>query len=258
MNNRFLLLALLATALVGNAQTISLVHFDGTNGSTTIVDEAGNTWTASGSAQISTTTAAWGQSAYFDGVGDFIRVDNASLFNFGSAPFTIDFWINPSNAGNNTYLLGRSNPNGGQGFDIRLDLNEILVVGANGWSFNIGTYADPTGNYISPGTWGHVAVVATVDTTYLFYNGNLIGVSGRSVLTDGGNQFSIGYQSNFSGSAYTGYIDELRISNMALWTANFTPPGGPGEIPEPSTYAALLGAVALGLALRRKRVAARI
>ncbi len=111
-----------------HAETVSLLHFDGANGSTTFTDAIGNAWTASGNVQVSSTAAVSGQSVYFDGSGGDLRVNNASLFNFGSASFTIDFWIKLNNEGHNTYLLGRSNANGGQGFDLRLDLGEICVV----------------------------------------------------------------------------------------------------------------------------------
>lgn len=82
-----------------------------------------------------------------------------------------------------------------------------------------------------------------------------MGATGRSAITDGGNLFRIGYQFNFGGAAYNGYMDELRLSDTALWTSNFTPSLSP-NVPEPSTYAAIFGAVVLGFAAYKRRRAA--
>lgn len=73
----------------------SLIHLNGTNGSTTFTDVKGNTITPTGNAQISTAQSVFeGSSAYFDGVGDYLSVSNASGFmNFGTGNFTIEFWF---------------------------------------------------------------------------------------------------------------------------------------------------------------------
>lgn len=236
------------------ADVISLLHMDGTNGSTSFVDATGKAWVSTG-AEISIAQARWDQSAFFAGTSDYLTAGNAADFSFGSDPFTVDFWMNPSTLGDNTYLAGRSNPGSGLGFDIRLDRGEILLVGVNGWSFNIGTYAVTDAQYVITNEWQHIAISATTSNVYLFYNGVLTGSSARATITDGGNPFRLGYQANFGGGDYEGYLDEFRISDTALWTADFTPPTSPGAVPEPTSGIVVFGAVIAlaGLRWRQRR-----
>ena len=75
-------------------------------------------------------------------------------------------------------------------------------------------------------TWYHVAVSRSGSTTKLFLNGTQEG----SDLTDSTNYGStrpIKIGANLNGGAeFTGHIDEVRVSNSARYTANFTAPTG--------------------------------
>lgn len=238
---------LVLTAGAAPAQTLSLLHFDGANGSKSMVDDFGYTWTPAGNTALSTATAQTGQSVYFDGNGDHLTVGSSDAFKFGAAAFTIDFWLRPDTAAN-AYLLGRDNPDRGAGFDLRILNGGIAVVGLNGWGINL---TSASGS-VQAGVWQHVALVADTTTTRLFINGSLQGTTGRSVITDGGNSFRIGGQRDFNGNAYAGYLDELRISGTALWSTDFAVGALPG-VPEPSAYAAIGGVLALGYAAYRRR-----
>jgi hypothetical protein len=61
-----------------------LLRFDGTNGSTSIVDETGNnTWTCTGNAQLSTSTPKFGSAALLlDGTGDFVSGGAGTFWKF--------------------------------------------------------------------------------------------------------------------------------------------------------------------------------
>ena len=59
---------------VDDTYTKSLLHFNGSDGSTTITDESGKTWTAYDNAQIDTAQSKFGgASMLLDGVGDYIK-----------------------------------------------------------------------------------------------------------------------------------------------------------------------------------------
>jgi hypothetical protein len=70
--------------------------------------------------------------------------------------------------------------------------------------------------------WAHVAVSRKLDDEklHLFYNGN--------VISDSSNVYAVSnhtFTSNVEiGTTFKGYIDELRVSDIARYTANFTPP----------------------------------
>ena len=78
-----------------------LLHFDGTDGSTTFVDSSpsGKTVTAVGNAQIDTAQYKFGgASGLFDGNGDYLSVPDSDDWYFGTGDFTIDAWARFANA----------------------------------------------------------------------------------------------------------------------------------------------------------------
>jgi hypothetical protein len=153
-----------------------------------------------------------GKAFSFGGSGDYLEVAGG-VGDFGSNPFTVDFWIFPSNGGANTPLLGKSHANGGIGWDIRLDSSTIQVVGVNGWTFNITSNAS-----VTPETWHHIALSSTDTNVYLYINGDLEGSCARSAITSTTNPFRIGYLLDYfySGPEFNGLIDEVEIFNRAL------------------------------------------
>src|SRR6266487_3394688 len=82
-----------AYAAVDDSYTKSLLHFDGTNSSTTFTDESGKTWTANGNAKIDNSQAEFGgTSGNFDGVVSYLSTGSSSDFSF-TGDFTIDTWV---------------------------------------------------------------------------------------------------------------------------------------------------------------------
>jgi hypothetical protein len=243
----FMFVALFVFSAQAGAAVISSLPMDGSNGSVSFLDGSGKTWTAFGNAQISTAQSiSGGASALFDGSGDYIQADNSADFNFGSGPFSIDFWMRPLDVGANTYIAGRSYPDGGSGYDLRLDMNEVLVVGINGWGFNLGTYNVADKSYLTQDSWHHIILSSTGLNTYLLADGILQGTSPRSGISDGSNPFRIGLTSNFGGSGYNGYIDEFKMYDEAIWTP------GQSVVPEPATMF-LLGMGSLAMAVLKRK-----
>lgn len=80
------------------SNVVSLLHFDGTNGSTTFTDVIGKTWSAVGSAQLSTATKKYGTAALnlSAASGDAISTPGHADFNFGTGDFTIEGWFCPA------------------------------------------------------------------------------------------------------------------------------------------------------------------
>ena len=78
------------------AQTVLLLHCDGTDASTTFTDSSSpaKTVTAVGDAQLDTAQFKFGTaSGLFDGTGDELTVTDHADFDFGTGDFTIEFFV---------------------------------------------------------------------------------------------------------------------------------------------------------------------
>jgi hypothetical protein len=211
-------------------QTSLLMHFNGTNGSTTMTDNSKNNvaFTVNGNSQISTAQSKFGgASILFDGTGDYLSSPSTSDFAFGTGDFTIECWAYRS-TGNDNGILQISSTAGG----LQANVTTNLVIGS--WnSARVYIQANNT-YYISTSitntvnTWNHYALVRSSGVTKLYFNGNLvtdIGTSGAITDTTNytGTYLAIGgyYSTSY---LWNGYIDELRITKgVARYTSNFTP-----------------------------------
>ncbi|MBP6002580.1 MAG: VCBS repeat-containing protein [Pyrinomonadaceae bacterium] len=160
-------------------------------------------------------TGMAGQAFSFDGVDDRIDLPGAGGV-FGTDPFTVAFWMNAANPGNTThaYILGKSHPDAGLGWDIRVGSGQILVAGVNGWGFNITSDAS-----ITQGTWHHVAVSATGSGVKLYIDGVEKGSSGRSAITATTNPLRFGFTTNYGGIPFAGKLDEVQFFGRAMTAA---------------------------------------
>ena len=220
-----------ADPYIGNVSL--LLHGDGDNGSTTIVDSSPSpkTVTAVGNAQISTAQSKFGgASIAFDGNSDYFSVPSSVDFEFGSGDFTIEFFAYINSYATIAAFISRSMWNGGNGG------TPWIVVALNGkinffaTDNSTGTWGvDRAGNVSAPaGQWNHIAVVRNGSSFNVYVNG----VAGTAktfagVIQSSTSSLISGVYNNTLGSV-NGYIDDLRITKgIARYTANFTPPTAP-------------------------------
>lgn len=210
-----------------------LMHFNGSNGSTTMTDESGKTWTAGGNAQLSTAQSIeGGSSLWVDGSGDWINTGNNVDFQVGTGDFTMECWVRRVGTGGTFFAYYRGGGVSSGGVSFNLDASNRLEAGRAGVGVVV-TAATP----LSTGAWHHVALCRSgggTNNTKLFLNGTIDGqATFASSWSDVGSiaLASIGaYMSGAGTSAgnFNGYIDEFRyIKGTALYTANFTPPTPP-------------------------------
>lgn len=218
---------------VDDTYTKSLLHFNGSDGSTTFTDESGKTWTAYGNAQVDTAQSKFGgASMLLDGVGDYIKTTDYSDFNVGKENFTIDFWMRMP-TGFSSAIFTTNYASG----------NVMLIEhnNASPWRF---TYRDSLGTANNifassaipiDSSFHHIAVVRMEGTIYLFQDGTQVGIDS----TVGNKTFYnatyaiIGKESN---GGYSNWIDEFRFSKgIARWNGAFTPPTSAYDYVTPST-----------------------
>jgi Concanavalin A-like lectin/glucanases superfamily len=210
-----------------------LLHFNGSNGSTTFTDSSLSAKTPSsvtGNVNINTAQYKFGNaSAYFDGSVDDIRYADHADFEFGSGDFTVETWIRPSTVTGYHVLFAKCPFSGGYGaikFEIK-NTSLRLSCGSTGFSWDIVNNAETASSLLAINTWYHVAVTRSGNTFRIFLDGvNVNEVTGSGALQDNTAAFSIGTQGEAGTSeAFYGYMDDFRITKgIARYTANFTPP----------------------------------
>lgn len=172
--------------------------------------------TINGSVARSNTQSKFGGfSANFPGTSsDFLRAAMGANGAFGTADFTIDFWVYISSFSSNIDFIGQG-PEANK-WEMRRD-------GAGRISFEFGS-----SNIVAPswtpstGQWYHIAVTRGGTNLNLFIDGTSIASATDSSNFSSSDDVEIGYLGN---AALNGFWEEGRvIKGTAVWTANFTPP----------------------------------
>ncbi|MHC1723034.1 MAG: LamG domain-containing protein [Aminipila sp.] len=115
---------------------------------------------------------------------------------------------------------------------------EIYNTITNMWCLRLGTYQSNLSCQIYDGTnsyggsvpftldvWNHYAVVADGLNLKFYVNGSLVFT--KNLVTCAGTFFRLFSDKYANQTYFQGAIDELRISNIARWVSNFTPPAEP-------------------------------
>lgn len=211
------------------ASNVSLhLKMDGANGSTTFVDDSVNRYTITsyGTATISTSQSKYnGSSAYFDGSGARLGLSTTAI-DFGAGDFTAECWIyisaNPVTAGQ---IMGKHVYGVSASWLFQINASRVLS-----FLWNNGVNVLSTGTVLNLSQWYHVAVCRIGSTIKIFINGTEAASTTISYTFTSSTEFTIASSSNDNANArINAYIDNVRLTNAARYTASFTSP------PIPST-----------------------
>lgn len=214
-------------------QTVLSLHLDGSDGATTFTDNSFNpkTATANGGAALSTAAKKFGTaSLLLDGANDYVNIPANTDFVFDTEPFTVEFWMNSSQANNaagtffpTMFDMAASASHGAFAFCNRIPNTDMLYV-----PFHTGSAFSSIspGTAVCDGQWHHVALCRAGATLYLFLDGTmttatislaqLFGVSGQPVR--------LGWNSR-DNRFYDGRLDDVRVTKgVCRYTSPFTPP----------------------------------
>lgn len=179
-----------------------------------------------GNAQINTAVTKYGTgSMYFDGSGDYLSMYATPNLTFGSGDWTVECWIYlPSLS--STYYAIASQRTGDTlstiGWALFVNTSKVGINCSNGSS---SVTAENT-TVLTTNTWYHVAAVRTGNNLITYVNG--IGSTPASFtgsVVVAGSTTYVGFASGSAITAFSGYIDDLRITKgVARYVTNFTPP----------------------------------
>ncbi len=217
----------------GDSFTKSLLHFNGTDASTTITDSntggSAHTWTARGNAQIDTAISQFGGAALLlDGTGDWVDTPDSTDFTLGSSDFTIECWFNPAAFGAAKNIAGQIDAAGTANANSAWRISQEATNVIAGRVVQTTTQTTVTGTTaITVAGWHHVAFLRTGNILRLFVDGVQEGgdVAFTGAVNDSTSLLGVGSGGDFSASAlWTGSIDEFRFANgVARYSSTFTP-----------------------------------
>ncbi|CAN5577658.1 hypothetical protein BH11BAC2_BH11BAC2_17060 [soil metagenome] len=155
-------------------------------------------------------------SLLFDGVNDKVTVPASAAFNSPNT-LTLEAWINASVWKAQSFqgtIIGKDNTN---------TSGYVLRCGSNGkLSFTVGissTWTEVVSNPImQTNIWYHVTAVFDNGTLLIYINGNLEGTTttaGMAPITNSTVGMLIGESSGYAGRVFQGFIDEVRVWNVA-------------------------------------------
>lgn len=173
-------------------------------------------------AQVSSAQSKFGgKSLYFNG-SSYLKAES-DAFNFLNSDFTVDWW---------EYLPEQEAD--GCIFSFSHDPIFLVYYGTGTEQAWIdGVYSGAVlGNQIA-GEWVHRALVRSGNKLLYFTNGKntFTGSFNGSAPYTKGYGCVLGNRIGFS-QPFSGYVDEFRISNIARWTSDFTPPTEPYKVIE--------------------------
>lgn len=182
------------------------------------------TITVNGNAQVSTAQSKFGgASALFDGSGDYLNTAVYSDLNSASSDVTWECWIYVNNVTGAKIVMG-----GRYDYEPLIYLSGStlrLYLSSNGTSWNLVNGA--TFGTLAINTWYHIAFVRNGTTVKTYRDGveqSSTAVSTTAIWWTSTPQLYIGcIDPTLSNAFWNGYIDEVRISSTARYTAAFTP-----------------------------------
>tara|TARA_R110002020_G_scaffold467144_1_gene690434 strand:+ start:97 stop:1830 length:1734 start_codon:yes stop_codon:yes gene_type:complete len=214
--------------------TMLLIHSDTSDASTTFVDSSpnGRTLTANGNVQHDTAQKKFGASSIlFDGTGDYLTAVDSPDWNFRYRGHgaTIDFWVKTSHSGSQGLMnQNTGDPVNNWDFYQNASHGRLVCLGHSVASGDGSTNVTTT-SAINDGNWNHIAYSWDGVTLRVAFNGTWQDSKNfTDPFQDISTVLTIGKAVSVT-TAFTGHLDEIRISNVARWdhSANFTPPTSP-------------------------------
>lgn len=212
----------------------TLLHFNGADNDTAVVDQVGANWVVIGSAHVSHDETRFGVGSFRSAANDSGLTCDQDILTTG-ANFTVEGWANLDDldgaSGNGVNILFSQSESGGsssQQLDIK-DGKLRLYRGANAQ----GGAIDITGTAtVTPGQWFYWALAYDGVNVYGFIDGALQfstawnGWSNNGFLFRLGDNLVINYPQFRTG--IVGYLDEVRITDgVCRYDGSFTPPDAP-------------------------------
>jgi len=231
------------SSVTGNdGDTVLLVIGDGTHESTTFNDLSASNHTITGNGNVKhMRTLRHGNvsSMYFDEVEDYLTIPNHADFNLGTGDYTVEAWIYYTDvpSSSEVYRIMAQGELEDHNGDWCFGFGHTAVWGT-GVRMNLAIRSGgSTTDYVTPDlvvptfvkdSWHHLAISRASGTLKFFYNGAEVhSVSDSlSMTSSNSSEIMVGARTWDAGTRIEelqGFMDEIRVSKVARYTADFTP-----------------------------------
>ena len=157
------------------------------------------------------------KAVYFDDNNGHLIGGSASSLGLptSNSSFTIAGWIKPEVSNNTGTITSWGSNNSDNWFRLNGTTLEHRL-GSSWTGVEVGDLSDG---------WHHVAIVYESNVERRFYlDGTLVGsATGSNFSVNNSGVFAIGRRNSSNDSPFWGQLDQVRISNLALYQNNFTP-----------------------------------
>lgn len=204
-----------------------LMHFDGVYSDSSGFNR--NVYVA-GTAPAINGSGKFGQSVVLAGTG-YHCMSPFNMLEAGTSNFTMDFWAKPS-ASSAGGLISQHQYGSALGFYFGMQADGSLILVEDPHSY---IRAQSAAGTLQLNTWQHVALVRNSGTVYAYVNGKQVFSTTSSVSGFYGGSGTYGNVAVGGGACnvlyngFKGQMDEVRITQGARYTGEFTPPTAPGN-----------------------------
>jgi hypothetical protein len=185
----------------------------------TAIDRTPKTVTTNGGAKVATGEHYTGNSSLLlSTTTDYLEVLSGPDFQFGSTgDYTIEGWVKPLTTNSGPQYIYFKGTNG-------LNTTRLYIGSDNKVNAMHGSSVITSTSTIIQNVWTHLAIVRTggTQTVDLYING-VLNASATGITSSVDNTDPINIGSNSGANGFTGYVDELRVSNIARYSTTFIP-----------------------------------
>lgn len=216
----------------GDPNTVFLLHFDESPNSpivdSSIYGEGSSYNTRYDAFNTTSSNPKFGNSAAKAWQNSRLLFPSIPRLNFAAGqPWTVEFWYLRKHTTGNLFLFGA--------FETWASGNKTIIscgsTGLIGFRTKTTLFSKSSDIAVPVDEWAHVALVSTGAQFKIYISG--VGSATAGNISSAPTNFSTangsiwGQDPELSGTVSTGQMDELRISNIARYTENFTPPTSP-------------------------------
>lgn len=195
-------------------KTVTLIDFEAGDGGGNFTEYTGKYLINLGVFAMTSVKATGNSSGYFNGTS-CMRLPSSKDFAIGTGDYTVEAYVNSEAFSDHATIFG-----GSENGSLIVSIDAGAGISTNPYGTNVGKIYFPYA--FQTGVFYHVAVVRRNNYTSFFVNGKCIGSAvdnnnyAQSLMVVGSADPGIQF--------FKGWIDSLRVSRVARYSKNFTPP----------------------------------